>query len=63
MRPVVTCGVQKIGKKGAKKKVGDFMLKKEWYDVKPPTYFGKVCAQLGLMQVLTVGSARLSRRW
>ena len=33
---------KKISKKGAKKKVGDFMLKKEWYDVKPPTYFSKV---------------------
>lgn len=36
---------KKISKKGAKKKTGDFMLKKEWYDVKPPSYFGKVSAR------------------
>jgi len=30
---------KRVMKKGAKKKVGDFMLKKEWYDIKPPTYF------------------------
>jgi len=32
---------KRVGKKGAKKKIGDFMTKKEWYDVKPPTYFSQ----------------------
>lgn len=31
----------KGGKKGNKKKVGDPFLKKEWYDIKAPSYFGK----------------------
>jgi small subunit ribosomal protein S3Ae len=31
----------KGGKKGNKKKVGDVFLKKEWYDIKAPSYFGK----------------------
>ena len=28
-------------KTGNKKKVGDVFLKKEWYDIKAPSYFGK----------------------
>jgi len=31
----------KGGKKGNKKKTGDPFLKKEWYDIKAPSYFGK----------------------
>lgn len=30
------------GKKGGKKKVVDVMTKKEWYDVKAPSYFPTV---------------------
>ena len=37
---------KRVGKKGNKKKVGDFMLKKEWYDLKPPAYFNNVRAPL-----------------
>jgi len=32
---------KRVVKKGAKKKTGDFMLKKEWYDLRAPSYFGK----------------------
>lgn len=31
------------GKKGGKKKAVDIMLKKEWYNVKAPSYFSEVC--------------------
>ena len=54
---------KKISKKGAKKKTGDFMLKKEWYDVKPPSYFSKVAAPLSMCFFLTVRSARSARLW
>merc|ERR1719266_680247 len=33
-------GLAKGGKKGQKKKQADPFLKKVWYDIKAPTYFG-----------------------
>eukprot|EP00042_Codosiga_hollandica_P010960 m.24350 g.24350 ORF g.24350 m.24350 type:complete len:285 (-) comp36086_c0_seq1:51-905(-) len=31
---------KRVVKKGAKKKTGDFMLKKEWYNLRAPSFFG-----------------------
>jgi len=52
-------GLQKGGKKGAKKKVAHPFTKKNWYDIKAPTYFTGKNRKAGLTVVSKTAGTRI----